>query len=75
VANCIYRTYIESVEFSWDSRKSEANLAQRAFDFAFATLIFGGPTLERAAGVRRIISARRSNRREREAYEGALEGR
>ena len=93
------------MEFSWDSRKSEANLALRGFDFAFATLIFDGPTLERAdtrqdygeprviaiglaqgisltvvytdrsAGGRRIISARRSNRREREAYERALEGR
>lgn len=93
------------MEFSWDSRKSEANLALRGFDFAFATLIFDGPTLERAdtredygeariiaiglaqgipltvvytdstAGWRRIISARRSNRREREAYERALQAR
>lgn len=93
------------MEFSWDSRKSEANPALRGFDFAFATLIFDGPTLERAdtredydeariiaiglaqgipltvvytdstAGWRRIISARRSNRREREAYERALQAR
>ena len=92
------------MEFSWDSLKSEANLAARGFDFAFATLVFEGPTLERedaredygearviaiglaqgvlltvvytdrAPGVRRIISARRSNRREREAYEEACEG-
>ena len=93
------------MEFSWDSRKSDANLALRGFDFAFATLIFDGPTLERAdaredygeariiaiglaqgipltvvytdrtAGGRRIISARRSNRRERESYERALQAR
>ena len=35
------------VRFTWDSRKSEANLDERGFDFAFATLIFDGPTLER----------------------------
>jgi uncharacterized DUF497 family protein len=97
------------VRFSWDSRKSEANLAERGFDFEFATLIFERPTLERldgrrdygesrvlAVGVaqgiyltvaytdrfvpgqdieRRIISARRSNRRERKAYSEASAGR
>jgi uncharacterized DUF497 family protein len=97
------------VRFSWDSRKSEANLAERGFDFEFATLIFERPTLERldgrrdygeervlAVGIaqgihltvaytdrhvldqdieRRIISARRSNRRERKAYSEAIEGR
>jgi uncharacterized DUF497 family protein len=90
------------VRFSWDPRKSEANLSARGFDFAFAARIFEGSTLERmddrrnygerrviAIGVvqglhltiaytdrtrstgdieRRIISARRSNRRERQAY-------
>ena len=89
------------MRFTWDSRKSEANLDERGFDFAFATLIFDGPTLERhdnrqdygemrivalgiadgipltvvyterAEGgeiVRRIISARVSDRRERKAY-------
>jgi len=93
------------VEFEWDATKSDANLEARGFDFAFATLIFEGPTLERedtredhgerrviavglaqaipltvvytdrpAAGrvMRRIISARRSNGRERKAYEEAL---
>lgn len=93
------------VEFAWDPAKSDANLAERRFDFAFATLVFDGPTLERvdsrqdygerrvmAIGmaqaihltvvytdrternrvVRRIISARRSNRRERKAYQEAL---
>ena len=89
------------MRFTRDSRKSEANLDERGFDFAFATLIFDGPTLERhdnrqdygemrivalgiadgipltvvytdrAEGgeiVRRIISARVSDRRERKAY-------
>ena len=92
------------MRFSWDARKHEANLAQRGFDFEFASLVFDGPTLEReddradygerlviavgladgihvtvvytdrtSAGeaVRRIISARRSNRRERRAYDEA----
>jgi uncharacterized DUF497 family protein len=89
------------VRFDWDPEKSERNLVDRGFDFAFATVIFTGPTLERIdtrqdygevrritlgiadgipltvvytdraeAGevVRRIISARVSNRRERQAY-------
>ena len=94
------------MRFSWDARKSSANLAARGFDFAFASLIFDGLTLERvddredygetrtiAIGladglhltvvytdresardtVRRIISARRSNRRERNAYDQAYD--
>lgn len=94
------------MRFSWDLLKSEANLAERGFDFHFATLIFDGPSLERyddrqnygekrivalgiadgilltvvytdrAEGggdvVRRIISARVSNRRERKAYHQAF---
>jgi uncharacterized DUF497 family protein len=95
------------VRFTWDPRKSERNLADRGFDFAFATLIFEGPTVERpdtrrdygearwialghadgvpltvvytdrttavgGAVVRRIISARVSNRRERQAYHQAV---
>jgi uncharacterized DUF497 family protein len=89
------------VRFTWDPEKSERNLVERGFDFAFASAIFAGPTLERIdrrqdygevrrialgiadgipltvvftdraeAGevVRRIISARVSNRRERQAY-------
>lgn len=35
------------MEFSWDPAKSEENLRLRGFDFAFASLIFSGPTLER----------------------------
>jgi uncharacterized protein len=93
------------VRFSWDEWKSSRNLRERAFDFAFAALIFEGPTLERedtrrdygerrvvAIGVaegialtvvytdraeagetvRRIISARQSDRHERQAYVKAV---
>ena len=35
------------MRFDWDPRKSDRNLADRGFDFVFATLIFDGPTLER----------------------------
>jgi uncharacterized DUF497 family protein len=89
------------VRFAWDPEKSSRNFDERGFDFAFATLIFEGPTLERvddredygetrviAIGmaddipltvvytdrveggevVRRVISARVSNSRERKAY-------
>jgi uncharacterized DUF497 family protein len=95
------RAYIAWVRFTWDPGKSERNLAERGFDFAFAAAVFAGPTLERIdtrqdygevrrialgiadgiplavvytdraeAGdvVRRIISARVSSRRERQAY-------
>lgn len=95
--------------FSWDAARSEANHRERGFDFAFASLIFDGLTLEqedrrqdygerrvvaigRVDGVeltvvytdrtdatghteRRIISARRSNRDERQAYQEALDHR
>lgn len=94
------------MRFDWDPRKSDQNFAVRGFDFAFAALIFEGPTLERldtredhgetrlvavgmadgialtlvytdraapaGATVRRIISARLSNRRERQAYAQAF---
>ena len=93
------------MRFSWDVRKSNRNLRERAFDFEFATQIFDGSTLERVdsrrdygerrvialgnaqdialtvvytdraeagGGIdRRIISARKSNRREREAHKQA----
>jgi len=95
------RKYI-LLRYEWSAHKSAANLAERRFDFAFASLIFEGKILEKvddrqdygeerivAIGkadgitltlvytdriaadgrpVRRIISARRSNRHEREAY-------
>ena len=92
---------------AWDAPKSGRNLAERGFDFAFATLVLDGPTLERpdtrrdygeprtvAVGVadgvsltvvyadrldpaggppvRRLVSARLSNRRERQAYAEAF---
>ena len=38
--------YSDDLEFVWDGRKSEANLALRGFDFLFATLIFSGATVE-----------------------------
>ena len=94
------------MRFSWDPKKSQANLAARGFDFEFAALIFERFTLERtddrrdygerrvvaigsAQGLhltvaytdrresggeieRRIISARRSNRREHKAYREAV---
>jgi uncharacterized protein len=100
-------TSVYSMVFTWDPRKSHANLEERGFDFEFASLIFRGATLETedrrkvygerrwvAIGVtdglhltvvytdrsgtqdqfvRRIISARRSNKREREAYQKAFE--
>jgi uncharacterized DUF497 family protein len=89
-----------------DRKKSEANYRERGFDFAFASMVFDGPTVvvedtrrdygERrfvaiglAKGLhltvvytdrtgtgdrvtRRIISARRSNRRERRIYDQAI---
>ncbi len=94
------------MRFSWDARKSATNYRARGFDFAFASLIFDGPTLEKedrrrdygerrviAVGLaqrvaltvvytdrphpdgemeRRIISARRSSRHERQAFQEAL---
>lgn len=47
--------------FEWDEGKSEANLRERGFDFAYAALIFQGPTVEwddvrRDYGERRILA-------------------
>ena len=39
--------YADGRLFTWDQQKSEANLADRGFDFDFASAIFAGPTLER----------------------------
>jgi uncharacterized protein (DUF4415 family) len=39
--------YTNIVRFLWDPAKSERNLVDRGFDFAFASLVFAGPTLER----------------------------
>jgi hypothetical protein len=35
------------VRFTWDPEKSDRNLADRDFDFAFAAAVFSSPTLER----------------------------
>ena len=53
--------YADGRLFSWDERKSAANLAERGFDFDFASLVFAGPTLEREDtrrdyGERRVIA-------------------
>jgi uncharacterized protein len=47
------------MEFEWDEAKSESNLRERGFDFAYAALIFEGSILEwddarRDYGERRI---------------------
>ena len=47
--------------FDWDPGKDAANLADRGFDFAFASLVFEGRTFERedrrrAYGERRIVA-------------------
>lgn len=99
------QAYPAVVRFDWDEAKSDANLLERGFDFAFAALVFDQPILavpdhrrnygedrfvaigladglhltvvftdrEDSGGevVRRIISARRSSRRERRTYDEA----
>ena len=35
------------MRLTWDPEKSDRNLADRDFDFAFAAALFAGPTLER----------------------------
>lgn len=35
------------MHFEWDQEKSARNLQARELDFAFATLVFDGPLLER----------------------------
>ena len=86
------------MEFEWDEAKSERNLRERGFDFAYAAGIFEGLVIETIDdrldygeerviaigetggsvlvvvytdrdGVRRIISARLANRRERDVYD------
>jgi uncharacterized protein len=57
---CIYRCIVDCA-LRWDQAKSETNLHERGFDFAFATLIFDGPTFEvedhrREYGERRVVA-------------------
>lgn len=47
--------------FDWDPAKSDQNLAQRGFDFAFAVLVFAGTSVEfddtrRDYGEHRVIA-------------------
>jgi uncharacterized DUF497 family protein len=49
------------VRFEWDEAKSETNLDERGFDFAFASLIFDGPMVEvedrrKDYGERRVVA-------------------
>lgn len=53
------------MRFSWDPKKSEANLVERGFDFAFASLIFDRRTVEkedqrRDYGERRVLAIGRA---------------
>lgn len=48
VAQVYIQTYADGRLFSWDQQKSEVNLADRGFDFGFASVIFAG-TKERIA--------------------------
>ena len=45
--SCIYKRIVHEWRFGWDARKSAQNFRERGFDFAFASLIFEGSTLER----------------------------
>lgn len=53
--------------FTWDERKSDDNFALRGFDFAFASRIFAGWTLER-------VDARREYGEVRVRALGMVEG-
>ena len=57
----VYTSVGFTVTFDWDPAKSDQNLAERGFGFAFGAV------------VRRVISARLSNRKERRRYAESLE--
>lgn len=49
------------MRFDWDEAKSDANLDERGFDFAFASLVFESATLEvedgrKDYGERRVVA-------------------
>lgn len=49
------------MRFEWDEDKSDTNLDERGFDFAFASLVFDGPTVEvedhrQDYGERRVVA-------------------
>ena len=48
------------MEFAWDPAKSDENYRLRGFDFAFATLIFLGPTLEKGIDAMTTASGEQS---------------
>lgn len=73
--------YVHQMRFAWDPEKSERTLRERDYDFAmvrFAELrsvtdaisvtVVYTDRAEAAEVVRRVISARVRNRRERQAY-------
>jgi uncharacterized DUF497 family protein len=60
--------YIQSVRFTWDRAKSDANYRERGFD----TVVFTDRAGAGGKIIRRIISARQSNRRERRLYDQIL---
>jgi uncharacterized DUF497 family protein len=101
------RSYGYCATFERDHARSDLNLTERGFDFAFAALVFAGPYVEfddtrrdygerrmaalgladgislsvvftdrltpTGAVVRRLITARLSNRKERRCYAESLE--
>ena len=44
--NIYIQLYADGRLFSWDERKSASNLAERGFDFEFASLVFAGSRSE-----------------------------
>ena len=57
----VYTDVYYIVRFEWDEAKSDANLAERGFDFEFASLVFDSPTLEvedrrKDYGERRVVA-------------------
>lgn len=55
------------MDFEWDEEKSQRNLEDRGFDFAFAARIFEGSTLE-------VIDDRRAYGEKRVRAIGVVEG-
>ena len=79
----MYILYIREpgILFEWDESKLEVNLAKHYIDFQDAKRVFDGRFSREGNGVtvnvvrgtrRRIISARRANRNERQDYQNHL---
>jgi uncharacterized DUF497 family protein len=63
------------MRFDWDPAKHAHNRAARGFGFDVAALIFAGHVIEwpdDRGSVRRIISARLANRKERAPWHASL---